>query len=213
MEDRITLLEKELKLLRKEREELRREEKEEAALSSRHVITHKISCPVCDSDVIASMASDGETKVHCKKCRTRFKVTYGGNVTILGPKDMPLSKAEGLDIKEDRLCVRCKYYLSAMRRNMKFMGIWAGILVILYLIGFITGWGRLWGVGGGVVLSGVFLAILYHRFISLCDFERDELCLCKDAGSATGRSGAKADPGNINPNLRCKYWLSKQVQQ
>jgi hypothetical protein len=191
-----------------EREERDRQFAEEkaAASAARHVITHEVVCPICDADVSASMASDGETKVRCKQCKTRLKVEHDGDVTALGPKDEPLSKAEDLQIKEDRVCSLCKHHLSAGKRTQKWLLAWCATLGVLYLLGFLTGWGVYWKIGGAILLVLIFAGAVFHRFVLCFSSERGELCLNTEARSVTGRSKSEALPEYINRNLRCKFW-------
>jgi len=199
--------ERELREQKRQEEEEMREQARAAASAARHVITHEIVCPVCDADISASMASDGETKVRCKQCKTRLKVEHDGDVTVLGPKDEPLSKAESLEIKEDRICSQCKHHLSSGKRNLKFWIRWPIIWGTLYLCGFATGWGVYWKIGGAILFGLLFLVVIIYRYALEDGF--DALCTSKDARSVTGRDKGDAKPEYINRNLRCKFWEKK----
>jgi transposase-like protein len=188
-----------------EREERRQAEAEEkaAASAARHILTHEVVCPICDADVVAKMASDGETKVRCKQCKTRLKVEHDGDVTVLGPKDEELSKAESLEIKEDRICSQCKHHLPSDKQNLKFWIRWPIIWGALYLCGFAIGWGVYWKIGGAILSVILFLAVIFYRYVLESGFEN--LCTSKEARSVTGWN--KSDW--INPNLRCKFLEKK----
>lgn len=193
---------------RTEREERDRQFAEEkaAASAARHVITHEVVCPICDAGVSANMASDGETKVRCKQCKTRLKVEHDGDVTVLGPKDEPLSKAESLDIKEDRICNCCKYYLSSGDRTKKYWIRWPVVFGGIYLIGFAIGGGVLWKIGGAVLLGLVFLGMIIYRFALESGFK--SFCKNTSAREITGNYSFET-PADINRNLRCKFWEKK----
>lgn len=181
-------------------------EEKAAASAARHVITHEVVCPVCDAGVSASMASDGETKVRCKQCKTRLKVHHDGDVTVLGPKDAPLSKAESLDIIEDRICDCCKYYLSSGERTKKYWIRWPVVFGGLYVIGCAFGWGKIWAIGGAVLLALVFIGMIIYRFVLESGFK----AYCKNAAARdiTGNYSFET-PADINRNLRCKFWEKK----
>lgn len=191
---------------RAEREERRRAEAEEeaAASAARHVITHEVVCPICDADVIAKMASDGETKVRCKQCKTRLKVEHDGDVSVLGPKDEELSKAESLDIKEDRLCGECKSFIAPSSYNRKIWMVCLAPFVVLYLYGLIQGWlsghWTTWGLAicfvPGLIVAG-FMYMVLSRSTGI-----DEYCGNKKAVAVSESRYCS----HINPNLRCKFW-------
>jgi hypothetical protein len=184
---------------RAEREERDRQDAEEeaAASAARHVITHEVVCPICDADVIAKMASDGETKVRCKQCKTRLKVEHDGDVTVLGPKDKKLSGAESMDIKEDRLCSQCKHFVKEGLKWKKWLAL-MGIVLVGAAIGWFSG-GILMKIGMVVV---TILAAIIGAFSLMVVFDE---CGNKDAVSASGMES----PSNVNANLRCKFWEKK----
>lgn len=180
---------------RREEEDREYEEKKASASAARHVITHEVVCPICDADVTAKMASDGETKVRCKKCKTRLKVEHDGDVTVLGPKDKPLSGAESTEIKEDRLCSQCKWFLKDGKIYWKKWLILMGIVLLVSAVGWVSG-GLLTKIGM-VVITILALIIGFFNFIQV--FDR---CGNKDAVSAAGDDR----PCWINANQRCKFW-------
>ena len=108
-----------------------REEERIAAAAARHALALDVQCPICGAVVAASMASDGETQATCPDCSNRVSVHNSGNVTLLGPKDEALSKAEDLSIEEDRLCSRCGYFRPKWKRELKYYAGWIVALASL----------------------------------------------------------------------------------
>ena len=186
-------------LKRAEAERLRAEARA-AESAARHVITHEIVCPICDAQVSANMASDGKTKVRCKQCMTRLEVKHNGDITVLGPKDEPLSKAESLDIKEDRHCDVCKFYQSSQKRKSRYLTRMVITFGCLGLAGLFTGW----GIVSSIVLGVVFLCMIYFRF----DDGFKAYCENNGARDVTGNYSFET-PADINRNLRCRFWEKK----
>jgi len=179
-----------------EEQEMRQQERA-AASAARHVITHEIVCPICDADVSASLASDGKTKVRCKECKTRLQISHDGDVKVLGPKDNELSGAESLEIKEDRLCSRCKYFVKEGVKWKK----WFVVMAIVGLGGFIA-----WETGVLLYRIGAIAGTLLAAIIALMSlYVPFDKCGNKDAVSASGMDC----PSNVNANLRCKFWEKK----
>ena len=194
---------------RAEREERNRQDAEEkaAASAARHVITHEVMCPICDTKISASMASDGETKIRCQQCKTRLRVDYDGDITVLGPQNERLTKAESLDINEDRICSGCKHYLSSGERTKKYWIRWPAIIGGIYLVGCTIGWGMIWKIGGAILLGLVFICMIIYRFVLESGFI--SFCKNQEARSVTELCSFETPERNINPNLRCKFWEKK----
>jgi hypothetical protein len=173
---------------------------------------YRVDCPACGSSVYAEKPTERRVDTRCKNCNVRLRLwrigyttrRQTGEVNILGPKGEPLSKAESLDISDDRLCSRCKYHLRSSRRTMYFWIRWTIILGVLYAGGVFIGWDGFWKGGGAlIVLVPVFLVVLFYRFMLEDGFE--SLCRSEDAQSVAGDN----DPEYINSNLRCKFWEQK----
>ena len=163
---------------------------------------HEVICPICDAEVTAKLASDGErkarfAKVRCGKCKTRLQVWRDGDVDILGPKDEVLSGAESMDINKDQLCSQCKYFSKKGIKWGKFF-----VLMVIVLVGAAIGWysGGVWVKVGMIVMTILAALVGAYSFHSWSD-----QCGNKDAVSASRNDS----PNLINANLRCKFWEKK----
>ena len=183
----------------------RREAERTARAAARHVITLDAQCLNCGEIISASMASDGRTKVVCPQCSVRLRVDYDGDVTILGPKDAPLSKAEDLSITEDRLCSRCRYYRPKWNRILKYYAFWLVLLGAFYFYGWQAGWIHAYWKIVGTIACVLILGAVAFAHIMFVAFD-DDICANRDARSVTNQK----DAHRINPNLRCRFWAARK---
>lgn len=127
-------------------------------------------------------------------------VDYHGDVTILGPKDEPLSKAEDLTISEDRLCSRCRYFRPRWKRALKYYALWIVALAAVYVYGWEAGWiHAYWKIIGTIACLTILGGVVFPPF-------EDARCASRDATSVTGEK----NPQCINRNLRCRFWAARK---
>lgn len=96
-----------------------------SASAARHVIQHEVMCLECGEEIVAKVASDGQGKVVCKHCKTKYILHHSGDLQYIGPAGRPLTGAEDFHLTEDRFCRNCKYYgrnVSAFTRSQLVIG-------------------------------------------------------------------------------------------
>jgi hypothetical protein len=168
-----------------------------------------VQCPVCANAFVAEFTvGQKHRKMNCTQCKNKLDIAIDGNIEVFGPRGCPPSPAEDLRISEDRVCGECRYYHHYQPRQF---WITATIFALamstgLFIIGKTKAWiPSYWPVVGtilSVLLAAAICGLAFLLFI-FANFD-DEVIRCTNKKATAGRR--RADPDDINPNQRCKFW-------